>query len=464
MQVFHGIEEYIAASPVYRTYVAPGAPASPEDAAILDSMELVEGETIANRIRELMRCPSPDPDTSIFIERMQQLTGPATAKGLEDTAHYAYIPLASRNEVGGAPDRPLENAVGRFHDINHWYAAHFPYSLVATSTHDTKRSGDVRARISALSEIDREWERSVGRWRRLNRRYQKVVRGRIVPDPNAELFVYQTLVGIWPAPRAGRRAVDIPERQWRTTALDRMKQYVLKGVREAKLRTSWTDPDLDYERTLLDFVSAMLDAPEDDPFLSDVSRLVARIAPVAQWNSLSRILLHLTMPGTPDLYQGDEAWNFTLVDPDNRRPVNYAARQSSLGAVQAMHAGSVSEISGHVNAKTWLTHCVLEARRSHPSLFAQGKYHPLVVRGPRAKHVVAFERRLENDRAIVIAPRLLGEIVGTPFERDWAGTSVQVGDEAGRWRCALTGNTPVIRDGRIELTEIPFSLLLSTRG
>jgi (1->4)-alpha-D-glucan 1-alpha-D-glucosylmutase len=465
-QVLHGIEEFIAAFPVYRTYIEAGARIEAEDRSVLDAMELVEGETIANRIRSLCCHPEPrggfalDRDVAEFIERMQQLTGPATAKGLEDTAHYGYIPLASRNEVGGAPDRPLDNIVGRFHDANHWYAAHFPHSLVTTSTHDTKRSGDVRARISALSEIDREWERSVARWRRLNRKHQKVVRGRIVPDPNAELLVYQTLVGIWPAPRAGRRAVDVPERQWRTTAVERMKQYVLKAVREAKLRTSWTDPDQAYEKTLLDFVAGMLDAPEDDPFLSDVSRLVARVAPLAQWNSLSRILLHLTMPGTPDLYQGDEAWNFTLVDPDNRRAVNYSARQSSLGAADAMHPASVSEIPSHVNAKMWMTHRILEVRRKHERLFGEGEYRPLITRGPRARHIVAFERRLDHERAIIVAPRLLGSIVGTPAENDWRDTSVQV--DPGELSNVLTGAAPGIRDGRIEFEGIPFALLMSS--
>jgi (1->4)-alpha-D-glucan 1-alpha-D-glucosylmutase len=251
--------------------------------------------------------------------------------------------------------------------------------------------------------------------------------------------------------------VDIPERQWRSAASERMKQYVLKAVREAKLRTSWTDPDEDYERTLLDFVAAMLEAPEDDPFLSDVSRLVARIAPLAQWNSLSRILLHLTMPGTPDLYQGDEAWNFTLVDPDNRRPVNYTARQSSLGAVKTMNPPSVSEICSHVNVKVWLTHRLLEARRAKAHLFADGAYRPLIVRGPLARHVVAFERRLDEDRAIVIAPRLIGSL--TP-STEWRGTSVQVDDDLKKLRCVLTGHAPVVRDGRIELEEMPFSLIV----
>ena len=467
-QVFHGIEEYIAASPVYRTYIDAGAGPDDDDRSLLDAMELVDAETVANRIRALMHQPSSEPDVAEFVARMQQLTGPATAKGLEDTAHYAYIPLASRNEVGGAPDRPLDNVVNRFHDANRWFVEHFPHSLVTTSTHDTKRSGDVRARISALSEIDREWERSVGRWRRLNRRHQQVVRGRITPDPNAELLVYQTLVGIWPGPRPGRRADDVPERAWRTAATERMKQYVLKAVREAKLRTSWTEPDQDYERVLLDFVGAIIDGPEDDPFLSDLSRLVARVAPIAQWNSLSRILLHLTMPGTPDLYQGDESWNFALVDPDNRREVNYSARQSTLGAVQAMATPrGVEEVISQVNVKTWLTHRLLTSRRERADLFADGSYEPLIVRGPRADNIVAYERVLGNERAIVIAPRLLGPIIGKMTAKDWSETSIQLDDQKRKnLRCALTGREPAIRDGRLEIndsfTGIPFGLFMSS--
>lgn len=462
-QVFHGIEEYIAACPVYRTYIEPGKPPSGEDLAVLDAMDLLADEaTVANRIRALMRSsPSADALRGEFIARMQQLTGPATAKGLEDTAHYAYIPLVSRNEVGGAPDRPLDDIVSRFHASNGWFASHFPSSLVTTSTHDTKRSGDVRARVSALSEIAPEWERSVARWRRLNRHHQHVVSGRIVPDPNAELLVYQTLVGIWPAPRPGRRADDVPERAWRTAALERMKQYVLKAVREAKLRTSWTEPDEAYERLLLEFVGAILDAPEDDPFLSDLSRLVARVAPLAQWNTMTRILLHLTIPGTPDIYQGDEAWNFTLVDPDNRRPINYNARQSSLGAVQAMPApASIGDLIGQVNAKTWLIHRVLDVRRRLADLFARGAYTPLVVRGPHARHLVAFERRAGEDHVIVIAPRLVEPLLKVT---DWSDMSIQLAGSQADLRCALTGRMAVVRDDRIEVGEsfsgLPFGLL-----
>jgi (1->4)-alpha-D-glucan 1-alpha-D-glucosylmutase len=435
-------EEFVAATPVYRTYVtlsvAKGADSplkdlslpfgqgdtdGDADRAVLEAMPLVEAETVATRIRDLMLCrpgrsegPALEADVAEFIARMQQLTGPAMAKGLEDTAHYGYVPLVSRNEVGGSPERPLDNVVARFHEANEWFAAHFPHSLVATSTHDTKRSGDVRARISALSEIDREWTRTVARWRRLNRRHQKAVRGRIVPDSNAELLLYQTLVGVWPA-SAGR-----------------IRRYMLKAVREAKLRTSWTEPDASYEKALMEFIDAIIGAPrDDDPFVADLARFVERITPMAEWNSRARVLLHLTMPGTPDIYQGDETWKFTLVDPDNRQPVKYPAGPSS---------------------KLDLTRLILAVRRAQAELFAEGAYLPLVVSGPRAADVVAFERRLGDQRAIVIAPRLTGSA-------DWGQTTVDVGEASQKIRCQLSGHEPVVRDGKIQIREIPFHLLTS---
>ena len=417
-QVFHGIEEFVAAMPVYRTYIEAGAAPCDEDIAVLNSMQLVDGETIANRIRSLMESPSSDPDVIEFIERMQQLTGPAMAKGLEDTAHYAYVPLVSRNEVGGSPERPLDDIVGRFHAANEWYAANFLHSLVTTSTHDTKRSGDVRARISALSEIDREWERTVTRWRRLNRRHQKAVRGRIVPDSNAELLLYQTLVGAWPA------------------SAERIKRYMLKAVREAKLRTSWTEPDESYENALLDFVDAILGGGDDDPFLSELSRFVARVRPMAEWNSKTRVLLHLTMPGTPDLYQGDETWNLTLVDPDNRQPVEYPPKPTS---------------------KSELTHRILEVRRAHADLFANGSYLPLATAGPRANTLVAFERRLGDKRAIVVAPRLVGSIQS---DQDWQGTSVQLDVAERTANCELTRKAVAVSDGRLNIEETPLHLFV----
>jgi malto-oligosyltrehalose synthase len=493
-QIYHGIEEFIAAFPVYRSYVDASGAVHPDDERILKSLAAhgtAADATVANTIATVALSPSylvvdsakgaisserPTPSVpsgrqlaTEFIARMQQLTGPAMAKGMEDTAHYAYVPLVSRNEVGGAPNRPLASAVESFHDANAHYAKRRPHSLVATATHDTKRSGDTRARISALSELADEWHRSVARWRRLNRRHGRIVRGRIAPDPNAELFLYQTLVGIWPAPRAGRRANDVPDKTWRSSALGRVKQYMLKAVREAKLRTTWTEPNEAYEAALMDFVTGLFESPEDDPFLPDVARLVSRVAPIAQWSSLARVLLHLTMPGTPDIYQGDELWNFALVDPDNRRPVDYGARKSSLDSVLAVPASEEAEdMFSHTSPKMLVTSRGLAARRAHERLFTSGDYQPLRVTGPRSMNVIAFSRSSDGEHAVIVAPRLVGNLLGQPVADRWPGTVVELPTEVARvpLRCAITGRTAVVRDHKLLLAEtspeMAFGLFLGS--
>jgi (1->4)-alpha-D-glucan 1-alpha-D-glucosylmutase len=466
-QVHHGIEELIADFPVYRSYVVVPGALHPDDGRALETTAAksqANGVTVANAICAIIagveRHAGCEKLTAELIDRIQQLTGPAMAKGLEDTAHYAYVPLASRNEVGGAPDRPLADAVDNFHADNRHYAATRPRSLVATATHDTKRSGDVRARISALSEMPDEWQRSVTRWRRLTRRHHQTIRGHMVPDANAERFFYQTLVGIWPSPRASRRADDVPDKQWRGAALDRLTQYMLKAVREAKLRTSWTDPDEAYEKGLTDFVAAVMQAPEDDPLLVDVSRLVSCVAPIAQWNSLSRILLHLTIPGTPDIYQGDELWNFALVDPDNRRPVDYEARRSTLGSVMA---AGVTDAS----SKMLVTHRILAARKAHEKLFTAGDYVPVRVSGSCASHIVAFSRSIGGNHAVVIAPRLVGDIIRKPIAEKWMDTTVELPDQIGSLSltCAITGRSAVIRSDKLIVGEttpdMAFGLFMS---
>jgi (1->4)-alpha-D-glucan 1-alpha-D-glucosylmutase len=289
----------------------------------------------------------------------------------------------------------------------------------------------------------------------------------MVPDANAERFLYQTLVGIWPAPRASRRADDVPDKRWRTAALDRLAQYMLKAAREAKLRTSWTDPDEAYEKALMDFIAAVMQAPEDDPFLVDVSRLVSRVAPIAQWSSLSRVLLHLTIPGTPDIYQGDELWNFTLVDPDNRRPVDYDARRSTLGAVMATDICHVPDLRmTDTSSKMAVTHRILTARKAHEKLFTSGDYVPLRVRGPRERNIVAFSRSLDGEHAVVIAPRLVGDIIDKPLAERWTDTVVELPDqiESLSLKCAVTGRRAVIRDNKLivgeAMPDIAFGLFI----
>jgi (1->4)-alpha-D-glucan 1-alpha-D-glucosylmutase len=241
-------------------------------------------------------------------------------------------------------------------------------------------------------------------------------------------MAYQTLVAIWPSPRASRRADDLPDRAWRDAACERLTRYMLKAAREAKMRTSWVDPDAAYESALRAFVAAMLEPAEDAPFLTDVARLVARIAPIGAWISLARIAIHLTAPGTPDVYQGDELWNQTLVDPDNRRPVDYDARASALAELDAvedrLRSGSVDAADPRL--KLLVTHRLLAARRAAAELYQRGDYHPLAIRGPRARSVFAYARTHGDRQLIVIAARPAEALIRSAPAAWWADTSIEL--------------------------------------
>jgi (1->4)-alpha-D-glucan 1-alpha-D-glucosylmutase len=472
------IEAFIAALPVYRTYAGASGVTSESDDRVIaraaeDARRAAEPEIVDYIVALLHGDGGSEALRGRFVQRLQQLSGPAAAKGVEDTALYRYGPFLSRNEVGGAPDEPLEGAVERFHRENAERRCRWPSSLVCTNTHDTKRSADVRARLDALSEVPREWQRDIRRWRRLNAKHRRTVRGRIAPDPNTEYLLYQTLVAIWPAQRPGRRADDLPDRAWRDAARDRLVRYMIKAAREAKLRTSWTDPDAAYEAALVSFVRATLEPSEDAPFLFDVARLVARIAATGFANSLARIAIHLTAPGTPDLYQGDELWNFTLVDPDNRGQIDYDLRVATLdrlGEVErrvANAGGNPLDITDN-GLKLLVTHRLLAARRSAPDLFIDGGYEPLVVRGRRAGHVVAFAR-VNGDRVLLtVAPRLVDEVQtgGERVDQWWADTVVVIPETFRRqhWRATILGGDVSYGDelpvGQL-LRPLPVAVLMS---
>ena len=451
-RIAEAIEAFAVALPVYRTYADGRAVVSDTDRRVIDRAASEASRhaqpEIVDYIAALVRgdAGGDDPQRGLFARRLQQLTGPAAAKGVEDTALYRYVPLLSRNEVGGGPDEPLVGAVQRFHDESTERQCRWPRSLVCTNTHDTKRSADVRARLDVLSEVPRDWQRVIRRWRRLNAKHRRTVRGRIAPDPNTEYLFYQTLVAIWPAQRPGRRVDDLPDRTWRDAASDRLVRYMLKAAREAKRRTSWTEPDPGFEEALAAFVRETLEPSEDAPFLFDVARLVSRIAAAGVSNSLARVVVHLTAPGTPDLYQGDEIWDFTLVDPDNRGQIDYGLREAALQrlgdpAGRLGAAGSVDITDNRL--KLLVTHRLLEARRSARGLFTEGRYEPLVVRGVRFENVIAFAR-IEGDRAAVtVAPRLVGELeFGGEQANPWWGDTVmclskQLSDR--RWRAVIDG-------------------------
>lgn len=464
--------EVIASLPVYRTYLDGHSRIGDADRELIDRAR-TEAMRLAPALAEraqficdllLDAVEGADPARRLdFVGRFQQVSGPATAKGVEDTALYVYVPLASRDEVGGSPDRPLDQAVQRFHAGNGERASRWPRALVATNTHDTKRSADVRGRLDALSEMAHEWERSLRRWRRLNSRHRATVKGRLSPDTNTEYLIYQTLVALWPPPRPGRRVDDLPDRQWRDTARERMVRYAVKAAREAKTSTNWVEPAPEYENALNAFVAAILEPSDDAPFLTDVARLVAHLAPIGAANCLSRIVLHLTSPGTADVYQGDELWNFTLVDPDNRRQVDYDVRARLLGEVE--HLTTLPDRYDS-RLKLLVMSRLLTARRERPDLFMRGDYMPLVATGPRAQHVVAFARSFEQQRLITIATRLACDRIGSDPNVWWAGTTIEL-PEAWRERGSrsLISNETLAPAGSISVGEllrtIPVAVLVN---
>ena len=485
-----GIVEFIAVLPVYRTYVDGRGPVHPDDVAVVERAVATArrrlGDTPPIRIVQLVadvvlgrdnpeHVLPPMPARLPFIQRLQQTSGPATAKGVEDTALYVYMPLASRNEVGGAPDRPLDDAVGRFHRANATRAHCWPSALTTTNTHDTKRSADLRARLDTLTECAPLWHRHVARWRRLNHRHRTTVRGRLAPDGNSEHLLYQTLIGLWPAPRPGRRADDIPNPDWLASARERLERYMLKAAKEAKVRTNWTDPDAAYEDALKRFIAAILEPSDDAPFLADVARFVARIAAIGHWNALARLLLHLTAPGTPDTYRGDELWFFALVDPDNRQPVDYRERERLLEEVTRMHwdergPPSLGARGSDSGLKLGMLRRVLNSRRENPALFGEGVYRPLELRGAHASHLIAFARSHDDAHAIVVAPRLLASVVSSETRLlDWQDTTVVLPPElAGReLRSVLTDDAsfvagaPPTLGATSLLARHPFALVLT---
>ena len=457
-----GVVEFIAALPVYRTDVAPRAAIQRADRDVIEQTSPDTPSAITTFIADVLlsagRAAESDPLLA-FAQRLQQVSGPATAKGVEDTALYVYVPLVSRNEVGGAPNRPLDSAIERFHAGNLRRAERWPIGLVTTNTHDAKRSGDVRSRLTALSEVPHEWERAVHRWRRLNAKHRRTVRGRIAPDTNTEYLFYQTLIGLWPAPRAARRSDDLPDRSWRDVARTRLTEHMRKAAREAKMRTSWIEPDADYERAIESFVAAVLEPSDDAPFLADVARFVSHVAPLGALNALARLVLHLTSPGTPDIYQGDEFWNYALVDPDNRRPVDYDARADALAKVTSSVAAlrEDSPIDLHANRlKLLVTQRLLDFRRSHADLFTRGAYRPLVARGRRHGHVVAFGRSFEGQTCITIVARLMGSQVAVTADEWWADTSVDVPAEldSPRWRSLISDADVAGGTGTFRVAEL----------
>ena len=436
-EIRRAIREVAASFAVYRTYVEPGRDEILEE----DKQEIRNAVEIAKTHRtdvapdlfdfigDVLTLGSRGEVETESLLRFQQFTSPVMAKGVEDTAFYCYNRMIGLNEVGGSPAR---NGVSldEFHAWCSKTQAEHPRTMNTLSTHDTKRSDDVRARLAALTEIPGRWRTAVNRWARLNRQCKT---GEL-PDRNTEYFLYQTLVGAWPIDAA------------------RMTAYMEKAAREAKQQTSWTQQNKEFEDALRMFIERILASQE---FTSELESFVAQVLLPGRINSLAQTLIKCTAPGVPDMYQGGELWDLRLVDPDNRGPIDYATRQAMLAELdRGMGADEIMKSMDSGAPKLWVVYKALHLRRDHPEWFGEDSgYNPLPAEGSKQAHLIAFGR---GERVAVLAPRWNLRLGG-----GFGSTTVELPD--GRWTNILSGDE--VRGGKVRVQNIlkPFPVALLVR-
>ncbi|WP_300320501.1 malto-oligosyltrehalose synthase [Accumulibacter sp.] len=477
--------EVVACFPVYRSYVAYGELSADDrrhiawavavakkrspvaDTGIYDFLEGVLTTDIARGRSASFREP-----LQAFAMKFQQVSSPVMAKGVEDTAFYRYHRLTSLNDVGGEPRR-FGISVAAFHAATRARAVRWPHNMLATSTHDSKRSEDMRARLNVLSEVPAAWKLMLKRWRRLNRGRKREIDGSDAPSRNDEYLIYQTLIGTWP--------LTPPDDEQLADYRARIDAYMSKALREGKEHSSWIQVNADYEGAVSEFVQALLAPGEKNLFLADFVPLVQTIIHHGLLNALAQLLIKITSPGVPDIYQGCELWQFNLVDPDNRRPVDYAQRGRYLAEVQAMVDAPpeqwpqrllplTSDIAdGRIKLYTLWQGLALRSR--WPEVFEQGDYLPLKVSGEHAAHVCAYARRHGDRSLITLVPRLPARLLGDrqvlPLGTEvWGDTALELphGLATVPWRNALTGSAHAAADqlavGEL-LAVFPVALLAS---
>lgn len=380
-----------------------------------------------------------------FVMNFQQYTGPLMAKGFEDTVLYIYNRLISLNEVGGSPDR-FGFSIKEFHDFNAQKAVSGDFSFNATSTHDTKRGEDARARINVLSEIPGEWEANLKNWVKINKKKKTKINGGLAPDSNDEYFIYQALLGVYPF--SGREEDFV----------NRIKAYIIKAVREAKRHTTWIKPDTAYEEVCTSFIENILEDPEQNEFIKSFLPFQKKLSFYGIFNSLSQTLLKICSPGVADFYQGAELWDLNLVDPDNRRPVDFEERKTFLSEIKAKEEdlpGLIKDLFAHKEdgrIKLFTIYRLLKARNTFRELFQDGEYIPLEAEGKYKENIIAFARQNHNACCIVVAPRFLSKIAEEnelPLgESVWQDTIISLPDGfPSEWESILTGQK--LAGGRI---------------
>jgi (1->4)-alpha-D-glucan 1-alpha-D-glucosylmutase len=479
----HALREVIASFPVYRSYVSEGV-GERDRPVILRAIARARrrnpllGRALFDFIRDtlLLKDPPSGPASPEyraaqrrFAGKFQQITAPAMAKGLEDTALYVFSRLISLNEVGGDPAH-FGRTPAEAHQFFRDRAEHFSNALSPLSTHDTKRSEDARARIDVLSEMPHAWTAHVARWMELNRPLKiDIGEGEIAPDANEEYFLYQTLIGVWPV--EGLTASN------RDEFVRRIQDYFDKALHEAKVHTTWINPNSEYDAAIAEFVDRILDPQQASGFLADFESFQRTVSRIGMFNSLAQTLVRIAAPGIPDTYQGTEMWDFSLVDPDNRRPVDYDQRIKALADLDSRanrdRLGLARELVNSMDdgrIKLYLSAQSLRFRRDRAELFHRGDYVPLQAIGPRATHAFSFMRALDGEAAIVVVPRLiagLGVRGQAPIgSQAWNETAVALPDQFNslRWRNVFTDESIVAASaGGLPLAELlahfPVALL-----
>ena len=464
------VRETIACFPVYRTYLEPGKPVSEEDRAVIERAVAAAKrrnpaieESVFNFLRDLLLFRFPEnldeeqrAAHAEFVLKFQQFTGPITAKGLEDTVFYIYNRLAALNEVGGEPQL-FGLSVETFHERNLRRQRDWPASLLATSTHDSKRSEDVRARMLAISEIPPLWGRSLQKWRTTNRRFKKQIDDAEAPDAGEEYLLYQTLLGTWPVDLDGAPVPSVGPK-----FIARIQRYMAKALKEAKLNTSWIQPNENWDDAMQEFVARILEAGPRNKFLPAFLPVAAEIARLGAINSLAQTAIKLTAPGVPDIYQGTEIWDDSLVDPDNRRPIDYARRREMLTQIENVPANELMQCWPDGRIKMRLTQRLLHLRRENPELFREGIYEPINFGGAFADCAIGFVRR-DRDRAIiVIVPRLSSRVGFPPIGDRWQDTHVVLPAGVSNLRDVFSDRKVRVENSQLRLavamSQLPFAV------
>lgn len=433
--ITRAIRELVACFPIYRTYVVAERDeiTADDERYVNDAIEAAKSyrpeidPDLFDFLRDVLLLRVRGELEGEFVMRFEQFTGPAMAKGVEDTTFYCYNRLVSLNEVGGDPGK-FGITPEEYHEFCSGAQKTHPRTMLASSTHDTKRSEDVRARLDLLSEIPDRWKDALNRWARMNAKYKK----NNYPDPNTEYLLYQSMIGAWPI------------------STDRLLPYIQKATREAKQQTNWLSPNKEFEEATPAFIEAIY---KDKEFLKDFEAFVQPLVEPGRINSLAQLLLKLTSPGIPDTYQGTELWDLSLVDPDNRRPVDYDLRRRLLAQLPKLQVEDVRERMDEGLPKLWTFFHAVRVRREQPLAFGpEGTYKPLFAKGAKSDHAVAYQR---GENVIAIVPRLVMQLAG-----DWGDTSIQL--PSGMWRDRLSGST--LEGGTLQLAQalarFPVALLV----